>query len=76
MPSSLRNLKTEGDDDESIDLKDIPQGGNLSPSLKAKYWNEEIELELKMFKKEIEEKFAKSKVNLFKFPRVLEKNPF
>ena len=35
--------------------------------------NEAIELELVLFKKEIEEKFAKSKVNkTFKFPRIAE----
>ena len=45
-----------------------PTGRN--PIVKPKIRNEAIELELQIFKKEIEEKFAASEVNKnFKFPR-------
>ena len=44
------------------------------PLRRPRYINEKIELELVEFKKEIEEKFAKSKVNkLFRFPLMSEK---
>lgn len=40
------------------------------PLTKARYVNKKIEIELVEFKKEIEEKFAKSKIKQFKFPLV------
>jgi hypothetical protein len=38
------------------------------PLKKPRYVNEKIESELVDFKKEIEEKFAKSELRIFKFP--------
>jgi hypothetical protein len=38
------------------------------PLLKPRYINQKIETELIDFKKEIEEKFAKSELRVFKFP--------
>ena len=57
----------------SIYMQTAKRGQSESPQrlLRPKYVNEAIELELIIFKREIEEKFAKSKVNReFKYPRL------